>query len=101
MSDQFPNRPHDIHAAIKSALLNDWDPIGVKDIPNAESEYDGYVSELYNMIVQGKSKREIIDCLWWIEIEHMGLPGNRQATESFTEKLLSLSPRSRPPGRDQ
>jgi hypothetical protein len=31
---------------------------------------------------------ELFDYLWWLETEHMGLPGDRQATELFAHRLI-------------
>lgn len=91
MSDQFINRSQRTRAVIKEALMSEWDPIGVKDIPEAEGEYDGYVSTIYKMLIQEKTKEEIFDYLWCVETKHMGLTGNRQATDAFAERLLSLT----------
>ena len=30
-----------------------WDPIGVKDEPNAQDEYDGYLGGVYELLVSG------------------------------------------------
>jgi hypothetical protein len=90
MSDQFISRAQRVQAAIKEALMAEWDPIGVNDIPEAKDEYDSYVPAIYKMLIQQKTRQEIFDYLWWIETEHMGLTGNRRATEAFAERLLSL-----------
>ncbi len=90
MSDQFLDRAQRLHAAIKQELLKNWDPIGVKDIPEAQDEYDSYVPKIYKMLIQRKTKQEIFDYLWWIETEHMGLSGNRQSTDACADRLLSL-----------
>ena len=36
-----------IRSQIRRVLLNVWDPIGVKNEPNAQDEYDGYLGEIY------------------------------------------------------
>lgn len=72
---------------VRNALLNDWDPIGVKSIPEAVDEYDGYVPQICQLIIKG-NKQKLVDHLWWIETERMGLTGNRKATEAFAERLL-------------
>ncbi len=38
-------------------LMCEWDPIGVRDIPGAEGEYDGYVGEVY-VLLRDKSVSE-------------------------------------------
>jgi hypothetical protein len=34
-----------------------WDPIGVKDEPNAQDEYDGYLG-VYELLVSGASDED-------------------------------------------
>jgi hypothetical protein len=34
-------RARTLHEKIKSVLMQDWDPIGVKGIAEAQDEYDG------------------------------------------------------------
>jgi len=76
--------------AIRDALLKEWDPIGINAIAEAQDEYDAYVWTVYKLLIEGKQKNDILDYLWWLETEHMGLTGDRQATERFAERLLRL-----------
>ncbi len=75
---------------IRRILLKDWDPIGIKDIAEAQDEYDTYVPAISQMITSHKSVHEIFEYLWWIETEHMGLIGNKQITKFIAAKLQSL-----------
>jgi hypothetical protein len=93
MSERFIDRAKRFHEQIRKALMNDWDPIGVKGISGAEDEYDGYVPTIYKMLIQSKTEEEIFDYLWWVETEHMGLFGNRQATEAFAGLLMGMEAR--------
>jgi len=43
------------------------------------------------MMMSRKPKSELFDYLWWLETEHMGLIGDRQATEEFADYLLSIT----------
>ncbi len=79
-----------MHEIIRDAILNEWDPIGVRDIPGAENEYDGYASIITEMIRQKKSRTDIFNYLWWAETENMGLIGDRQRTNMFVDRLLLL-----------
>jgi len=40
-----------IRVAIRHVLMDVWDPIGVKDEPNAQDEYDGYLGGVYELLV--------------------------------------------------
>lgn len=77
---------HDIY----QILLNDWDPIGVRDIPEAQDEYFAYIPSIYQLLQSKKSESELFEYLWQIETEHMGLSGNRQHTQAVAHKLLML-----------
>lgn len=87
---EHQDRAQRYHQAIRKALLVEWDPIGVGEIPDAQGEYDSYVSSIYKLLIQRSSVSKIFDYLWWLETEHMGLLGDRQRTESFAARLARL-----------
>ena len=84
------NRAQRYHDAIRQILLKQWDPIGVGASPEAQDEYDSYVRHIYRLLISGKTVHEIFDYLWWLEAVHMGLVGDRQATERCAELLAQL-----------
>jgi len=90
MTTDIRNRARIFHEAIQRALLREWDPIGVSEIAEAQDEYNAYVSTIYKMLIAHKSRHEIFDYLWWLETEHMGLTGDRQATDKFADRLLQI-----------
>lgn len=79
-----------LQRAIREGLLQDWDPIGVRGIPEAHDEYYGYIGRIYELLNLGASLEEIFKFLWWLETEHMGLRGDRSATERFARWLIEL-----------
>ncbi|WP_435639944.1 hypothetical protein [Micavibrio aeruginosavorus] len=80
-----------LHATIQKILLNEWDPIGIRDIAEAQDEYDSYVPDICEMISSQKTQSEILDFLWNVETEHMGLCGNKKKSEKIAERLFNLS----------
>jgi len=80
----------DYHAAIREVLMRQWDPIGVAGIPEAADEYDSYIGQLYGLLVRREPLHKMVDFLWWVETQHMGLAGNRRKTEVVAERLLRL-----------
>jgi hypothetical protein len=40
-----------IRAAIRQVLLDVWDPIGIKDVKEAQDEYDSYLGGIYELLV--------------------------------------------------
>lgn len=81
-----------LEATVQKVLLQEWDPIGVKDIPEAQDEYDMYVSGICRMLRAGQSNAEIYSHLRWIETERIGLEGNEQHTQRVATKLFDLLP---------
>lgn len=77
--------------AIRPILLKEWDPIGVSEIKGAQDEYNRYAGLIYKLLIDRKPELEVFNVLWCLETEHMGLTGNRQATEHFAERLRKLS----------
>jgi len=80
-----------IREGIRDTLLNHWDPIGIKRIPEARDEYDSYISTIHNMLIMKKSEHEIAKYLWWLETEHMSLPGQREVTNKVAKRLVENS----------
>lgn len=62
-----------IRREIRSVLLRIWDPIGIKNEPNAQDEYDGYVGPIFSLLVQHKGDDEVLDYLMWVVNDQMGL----------------------------
>jgi len=90
MTSQNLSRARLFHDAIRKALLRQWDPIGVGSAADGQDEYDSYVGQIYKLLITRSTKNEIFDYLWWLETVHMGLVGDRQATERFAEQLCQL-----------
>ena len=90
MTTDMSGRARLFHETIRQVLLKDWDPIGVRDIPEAQDEYDSYVSTIFKMLTSRKPRQEVFEYLWWLETEHMGLVGDRQATEKFTDRVMRI-----------
>jgi hypothetical protein len=89
MSERL-DRARRYHEAIRAILLREWDPIGIADEPNAQDEYDGYIREIHGMLMRHEPRHRLVDHLWWIETEHMGLFGNRSRTEAVADRLIGL-----------
>jgi hypothetical protein len=84
------DRARRYHEAIRGLLLREWDPIGVAHEPAAQDEYDGYVHEIHGMLIRQEPRHRLVDHLWRVETQHMGLLGNRRHTEAIADSLLAL-----------
>jgi hypothetical protein len=79
-----------LYETVRTAVHNDWDPIGVSTLTAEMGEYDPYVPGLCELLRKHASESEIFGYLWAVETESIGLEGNRQATERFAEWLCGL-----------
>jgi len=81
-----------IRVEIRHVLLNVWDPIGVKDEPNAQDEYDGYIGRVYELLVSKAPQSELVDYLYWAAHDHMGLDAARRSDMTGTAEALAAIP---------
>ena len=81
---------------VRQVLLEHWDPIGVRNIPEASDEYDRYVGELYVMLMDDGASVEAIDrYLVTAATQHMGITASdflASASAKATAILVALRP---------
>ena len=83
----------DIKGFIRYSMLNILDPIGIKDAPEAADEYDGYVDEICLVLTSMRNRKQLLDYLWSLETENMGLTGDREGVEKFCDLLMEYMKR--------
>jgi hypothetical protein len=83
-------RSAEIQESIREILFYDWDPIGINDC-GPDDEYDSYVGGIYRLLASGADEYKIIERLYQIETNSMGLNGNREYLKSVAEKLIKLN----------
>lgn len=76
---------------VRRVLLREWDPIGIRDEPGAQDEYDSYAPEIVAMIVRGASPARIAGHLIRIETVGMMLPPRRQVARDIARRLCALA----------
>src|SRR5688572_21789219 len=92
--DERTKRAKAIQESIRQVLLNEWDPIGINDVPEAQDEYDGYVGGVYRLLAAGAMEEEIVQHLSRIEVETMGLGPvrpNSHYLRNVAQTLLQLN----------
>lgn len=78
-------------AKIRQILMDSWDPIGVRDVPEAQDEYDRYVGEVYVMLMdQRATEQAIASHLFDIAVNHMCLPDRPRLAESSARTAALL-----------
>lgn len=66
-----------------------WDLIGVGDIPEAQDEYDGYISPLLHRLHRGDSVDEIDDYVTTIVRDWFGMDPRPDRERRFAESLIA------------
>jgi hypothetical protein len=77
---------------IRHVLLQVWDPIGIKDEPNAQDEYDGYIGRLYELLVSRASESELAEYLYWVAHDRMGFDAAQMRDMEETVEALQRIP---------
>jgi len=77
-----------IRVEIRRVLLDVWDPIGIKGEPNAQDEYDGYIGEIYELLIGDSPDRELSEYLFSVVYDHMGLHGAKIGDMDATVNAL-------------
>jgi hypothetical protein len=79
-------------ARVREILMQEWDPIGIKDVVRAQDEYDPYVGKVSALVADSQQSREDIAAyLLSMESEQMGLAASASARERCmhtAEKLI-------------
>ena len=89
MVDKYESRR--IRVEIRHVLLNVWDPIGVKDEPNAQDEYDCCLGALFELLTTSATDDQIAEYLWRQGTEHMGLSLHKEAVYPTVAALRKIS----------
>jgi hypothetical protein len=76
--------------SVRQVLLQDWDPIGVGNVPQAQDEYDIYASSIAAMLATSISISDLSKHLLEVETQSMGLAGNPERALVVAEKLRAL-----------
>ena len=79
-----------IQDSIRKVLMVDWDPIGVRGVPQAIDEYDSYIGRIYRILVGNGAIDEIVDCLECIEREEICVSTSEQVRRRVAEKLSAF-----------
>jgi hypothetical protein len=79
-----------IRVDICHVLMDVWDPIGVKNAPTAQDEYDMYIGGICELLVSGASDDAIANRLWKIVTDRMGLTTEKQDMMPTVQALRAI-----------
>ncbi|HZD48702.1 MAG TPA: hypothetical protein VE178_08140 [Silvibacterium sp.] len=90
MIDKYVSR--EIRRNIRRVLLDVWDPIGVRDEPYAQDEYDAYLGDIYEILVGRASDDKLVEYLRWVAEDRMGFSHSPKDILDATVKALREIP---------
>ena len=79
-----------VRGEIRRALVELWDPIGIKDEPNAQDEYDLYIGDVLELLNSDATEEQIASHLWKIIEESINVHPQKGATERTVKALKSI-----------
>jgi hypothetical protein len=80
-----------IKSEIREVLLKVWDPIGIKDEPKAQDEYDGYLGHVFQLLAEHKSDEVIARYLLQVVTERMGLNAKKSDMAATVQALRRIA----------
>ena len=75
--------------SIDDILWFDWDPIGINKI-GIRDEYNSYLSQVYQLKVNGATEMEIAKYLDKAITASMGMESNIEFNKKIAEKIIAL-----------
>jgi hypothetical protein len=79
-----------IIAEIRQVLVNVWDPIGIKDVPEAQGEYDAYIEGVFDLLNKRAIEEDITAYLWKVIEERIHIHPARGATQEAAKALQRI-----------
>ena len=64
----------DVEREIARALLDQWDPLGVRGDPGPHAEYDRFAHEVFSLLARGASDTQVARFLHRLERDELGHP---------------------------
>jgi hypothetical protein len=80
----------EVRRAIRGVFVEVWDPIRVMADPEwPRDEYDGYIGQVFELLVTGGSDKEIVAYLEWA-VGRMGMDGSRVSLQTVVDALRQI-----------
>jgi hypothetical protein len=68
-----------IRVQSRHVFLDVWDPICIRDEPNAQDEYDEYIGPVFSLLSSGATDEQLNDRLLYFVNDRMGLNATSEA----------------------
>ena len=71
-------------------LVEVWDPIGIKNEPRAQGEYDRYIGGVVSLLTNHGSEKQIEDYLWKVVEEWIHTHPQKGATQNAARVVRNI-----------
>jgi hypothetical protein len=85
-----PINPRFSFDVIRDLLMQEWDPIGIADLPEASDEYDAYIPKIISLLKSNITVEEMQKHLFWLEESQMGLTASEERVKHVSDLLIAL-----------
>jgi hypothetical protein len=88
MGRKLEPREQEFYDAVDEVLHYIWDPIGVREIPEARDEYHAYLPQVFSLLISGTGEDQIAHFLGRVATERMGLPARPDHDKRIANLLI-------------
>jgi hypothetical protein len=78
-----------IRVAIRRVYLEVWDPIGIKEEPNAQNEYDSYLGGMLELLITNASDAKLKEYLDQV-VSRMGMNSSNHSDSDVIAALRAI-----------
>jgi hypothetical protein len=89
MGNRLSPKDNALYQAVDEVLHYVWDPIGVRDCPQARDEYHSYLPQVFGLVRNGASSKEIAIYLGKVTTGSMGLRENSEHDSNVATILIN------------
>ena len=89
MGQKRPPKQMSLYRRVDEVLTYVWDPIAVREVPEARDEYRAYLPQVFKLVLNAEDSDEIADYLIEIESASMGYSAT-EATSAGAVKIAEL-----------
>lgn len=88
MNNKLSTSEKGLYRRVDEILFYLWDPIGVYDIPMARDEYQSYLPQVFNLLLNDCKEHEVSAYLIKVETGSMGMPANDKKALEVARLLI-------------
>ena len=81
MGQKLPPDQMTLYRRVDEVLTYVWDPIGIREVPQARDEYRSYLPQVFRRVLEASDPAVIADYLLKVEGECMGFTPNDASRE--------------------